>query len=164
MKKCLRCDKVLKPKPGKIELNPRRKYCDVICRSRYIALLFYNKHKRDSGFQEQKYKLVKIWNGKNKKRHSDNVLKNYKNNKNEWRERSWTDKNRKKILLILSDNCYLCEKSGIKVIHHETYDLPKRRMGASVISEEYLHEYCKNLLGFCSAKCHLGYHREDYNA
>lgn len=159
IKRCLKCDKVLEIMAGAKRLNPKRKYCDRICGTRYIALEFYNKHKRDPGFQEEKYKRVKIWIGKNRKRHSDNVLKNYKENKGAWRERKWTDKNRKKILLILSDNCNLCNNPSVKVIHHETYDLPKRERNPLPVTEEYLQEYCRHLLGFCSTKCHLKYHR-----
>ena len=156
--KCERCNKKLIPIIGREKLNPKRRFCDSVCRNRHNAIKHYSINKDIPEYKIKKSKEAMEWYEKNKKRQYKNVNNDYKKNRHHWVERTWTNKNRKKILFYLSDNCHLCGKHQINIIHHETYNTEKRKIGKKQ-TEEYIEEYCKHILGFCSTKCHLRYHR-----
>jgi len=134
--RCLnkKCNKVLNPRPGQKRLNPKRKYCDFRCQTRQNSVDKYFRLRDNPEYLKSKSDTIKLWYQKNRKHQNENVKKNYIKNPKKWKERQWVQYHRKKILLILSDKCYLCNKVGIKEIHHENYDFSK-----SLIMDEVCH-------------------------
>ena len=161
--KCKRCDKELIPKEGK-RLNPKRIFCNINCQSRYAAAKRYRIMRNNPNYIKRQKERFEKWYKKNKKKQKDLVMKNYNENKDTWNERKFTFKHREKILGILKNECHQCEKEDIRIIHHETYNFPKRngKRGSVKETSEYLKKYCKFLLGFCSKKCHCEYHKLKY--
>ena len=153
LRKCLHCKEIF-------EVNlPTKKFCSKKCRVKYKSREFYYKNYEKN--KEYKQKEFKVWYGKNKKKHNKNVLQNYHNNKEKWKERSYTHIHRKELLKLIPKRCVRCGNVGIKEIHHITYNLPKRKKRPT--REEvklYLKDYSKYLLGFCSRFCHRRYKYE----
>ena len=162
--RCLRCGNILLKKEGRKRINPKRKYCDSVCRSRYTRRKRYHKkEKYDIEYKEKQKGLMKNWYKENKERQCKNTLKNYYQNKKKWLERKYTNRNKQKILKILPNICAECGKDGATIIHHTTYDFPKRKVRKSNKEfQKYLIEYCKKLLLFCSKDCHKKYERKEY--
>ncbi len=159
-KRCLRCGKVLEIRIGAKRINPKRKFCDKVCQTRFVALAYHYKYfERD---KEKKKVCLKKWYKNNKERQAKNVMNDYYRNKSKWNERSFVTKHRKQILEIISPNCFKCGKKEIKEIHHETYDI--ERPNTTISYKEFqkvLLDYCKHLKGFCSRQCHKDYERQD---
>ncbi len=159
-KRCLRCNKVLEKRIGAKRINPKRNFCDKVCQTRFTSREHYYKYfERD---KEKRKKNFKNWYNGNKSRQNKTVLSYYHKNKDRWNERKFVFKHRKKILEIISPNCFKCGKKEIKEIHHETYDIPRfSKRISDKLFQEFLKEYCKHLKGFCSRQCHKDYERKD---
>jgi len=150
---CLRCDKLLEPKFNQItkrlNLDPRRKFCDKICQTRYTSLLHHIKNRDNKEFRKKKNDYFKKYYQTHKERQFELVKADYHKNKNKWRQRRFISLYRELILDILPKTCFLCGRLGIKEIHHESYN--------QTMKKSLLKEYCKNLRGFCSRDCHRKY-------
>lgn len=155
---CKNCKEDLREE-GFVYVRPGRKFCDEKCRTRYGSKKRYLKFRDDLDFQNKKSNSFKKWYRKNKSKQHKSVLESYYKNKAKWKERTNSNNHRKKILKILSNKCHLCLKIGVKEIHHKKYgvweNLPFRN---EELKNKILKKYCKNLLGFCSKKCHEKYH------
>lgn len=158
---CKNCKKELVPKKGRV-LNTKRKFCNDLCRGKYNHKKNYNRKRHNKDFRKKNNTRFKKWYANNKQKQKDSVLKNYFNNKIKWDERRYTCFHRIKLLKLLKKECHLCHKKEIKIIHHKTYNLPKRKKGYKTENEinNYLKKYAKFLLGFCSRECHCEYHRK----
>ena len=157
---CLHCGKEIELKK---ESNPyKQKFCNHTCDTRFHSKKRYYQKIRDSPeYLERKKENMRMWYENNKEKQKKTVMRDYKTHKKEWNERKYVDRHREEILKIISKFCYGCGKEEIKIIHHETYDFPtKEGNWNSEKSKEYLKEYCLQLKGFCSKKCHRGYERK----
>ena len=106
---------------------------------------------------------MRRWYLNNKERQYKNIYRYIKENRKQIRETRYVnvDHNREKILKILPKKCTYCNKSPIKIIHHETYDLlPRQKSKKPKDKLRYLTWYCKYLKPFCSMECHQRYHRK----
>ncbi len=149
------CKKILDIKNGKKRLNPRRKYCDQVCRARENSLRTHYENKENKEFLQKKRNQFKDWYRRNKEIHKKNCLKDYHRNKIKWRERHFVDKHKIKIWEIIGNVCKDCGKEA-KEVNHLTYDFPKRNMSLRGEQHiEYLKWYCKHLEPLC-VLCHRG--------
>lgn len=162
MKICKHCGKELIKKPAQKRLNPKRIFCNDTCRTRFNSYTRFISLRNDDDYRNRKSVNFKKWYKTNKQSQKERVLKNAKEHRKEWTERSWVGLHRKLFLLALPTKCYRCRKDGVKIIHHEHYDFPKRQTGRK-FDEDYFNEYVKHLRVFCSKKCHMAYHRESRN-
>lgn len=157
---CLHCGEKLEIRKDCINLNPKRRFCDSVCSTRYNAKRRYYKNKDNLKDKEKRRKYQKEWYKKNKEKQNRNVLRNYKKNKRKWGERKYVQCNREKILNILPKECYLCGNKNPEIVHHETYKFQPRYLNRTKEErQEYLINYCKKLKVFCSIKCHIEYHQ-----
>ena len=164
IKYCEICGKELKKRKGKKRINPKRIFCDEVCKTRYHAHKRYYELRNDKEYLEKQKKKIRSWYKENKEKQRKSVLKDYYKNKNKWEHRKFVNRNRKKILNLLPNECSFCKKKDIKVIHHKTYNMkiPKLISGHQTTNrknEEILKDYIKNLLSFCSKECHRGFER-----
>ena len=156
-RKCIYCGKILQIRKGKKKLNPKRKFCDITCNTRYR----YYKMRDDKNYLKKKRRYAKkYYNQKGIKRKQHKYMLDYaKQNKKKYNERNYVRNHREEILKLLPKNCFLCGEKGIKVIHHTHYDFEKKPRGWKK-EQDYLKEYSKSLIGFCSMKCHRKYERK----
>ena len=139
---------------------------------RQVYMKEYQKEYREKNqeklkkYQKDHRKEISKWHKEynqrpeNKKKHNKRMKEAYYRNKIKWRERKFVSKHRKEILKLLPSICAKCGKEGIKEIHHITYNLPKRKHCPSEQQlNNYLKEYCKYLLPFCSRRCHRDYEK-----
>lgn len=158
-RRCLECNNVLIKLPTQKRLNPKRRFCNNRCCTRYRSRIYSKKNYDKSFLRVQKYQKKYYQIPKNKKRQCKNVMKNYYSNKNKWNQRGFTSTHRAELLKLINQKCQ-CGKE-VKVIHHITYsfNLPKKRL----LDKEYLFllwEYSQFLIGFCSKACHRAYERK----
>ena len=138
------------------------KFCCLACGNTYRAKNYYHSTlKFNKEIIERRKSVFKKWYSENKDRQAKSVLNNYKKNRRKWAERRFVDINRKNIIELMPKKCYLCKKENPSVIHHKNYNLPKREYRFGKLSKgEYLKNYVKFLLIFCSSECHLRFHKK----
>jgi len=74
---CKNCGKDLERSLNKERINPKRKFCNEICKTRFNARAYYHKMKHDAEFLRKQKIKTKLWWEKNKERHRANCLKRY---------------------------------------------------------------------------------------
>jgi hypothetical protein len=164
MNRCEFCGNLLGEDKRFRKSKRNKRFCNHSCNVKYNAKKdYYEKYRNSPKHLEKQKRIIRTWYKNNEKRQKNNVLKNYHKNKDKWRERKYTHIHRKEILEFLPKNCVNCGKEDIKIIHHKTYDVPKRKYGNTGGVKEhkdYLKEYIvKYLLGFCSKECHRNYEK-----
>jgi len=160
MKTCKYCGKELKIREGKKRLNPKRKYCNRICQTRYAAKKRYKRLGHTRRYKKIQKEKFNNWysKDKNKIRQKKNCLLDYYRNKDKWRERHYVSFNRKKFLELLSKVCTNCGKEEVKILAHTRWDFPKRKPAPTRKEhKKYLKEYAKYLLPFCCRQCRIDY-------
>ena len=163
MSNCLRCDKeFIDKRNGGLP----QKYCCEKCQRAAVARKRYYTVIRNSPEHcKKRSKNMKDWYQKNKKRQSINTLKSYYKNKPKWREQNITRRKRVDILKFINEKCYLCGKKKSFVLHHLSYgNYPRMHLGVGHKKENLLllKRYAEeNIIGFCSQKCHMRFHRND---
>lgn len=155
-KYCLYCNKELDMKEGTKQLNPKRKFCNDICRNRFAAKKRHTRLKDNEEFKQTNRTRFKNWYKNNKDRQKINILNNYKKNTEIWNQRRFVERHRKDILKYLNTTCFC--GNPVKIIMHKTYgDYPKLSSGPNNQKESNLkliEEYTKkNLIGVCSKIC-----------
>lgn len=157
IKKCLYCDKILLVNPTTKRINPKRKFCDEICKARHNAITRYNQLRDDPDFKAKNIKRAREWYALNKERQKQNVLRDYYKNKEIWGERNFINKHREKIRPFVNSECVFCGKK-VKFFGLKKYgNRPTIYRGWSIAIKEknakILEEYAKNIVGVCSFKC-----------
>lgn len=158
MVKCLYCGSKLEVKEGHTKLNPARKYCDSTCQARAEAKKYYEEHKDDPKFMKKRSDFFKnVWYPQNKEKQRQNILNNYYENKDEWKERSFTNKNKARIMLFINPFCS-CGKTTQIIFHKRYGHRPLMKLGAGDETRLYnlkmIKKYTKeNLIGVCSKLC-----------
>ena len=74
IKYCLYCGKELDIKEGMKQLNPKRKFCNDICRNRFAAKKRHTRLKDNDEFKQINRTRLKNWYKNNKDRQKNNVL------------------------------------------------------------------------------------------
>ena len=158
-KKCLYCSKILEIGEGTKRLNPRRKFCNRTCQTRFAAKKRYNLIKDNEEYKLKKRTFFKeVWYPNNKERQKKNILNDYYKNKKTWQERKNTNDHKRELLKMLSSICAVCGKEEVKIIFHKEYGhyqtlLCSRGEKQKKINLEKLREYSKYLIPLCSKKC-----------
>lgn len=160
MKRCKYCKKILKKLNGK-KLNPRREYCNGVCRNRYNTKKnYHNKYKFNKKRIKRERKRFKEWYENNKSKYKEYAKKSYSKNKDRWDERRFINERRDIFLGFIPHKCKNCDKPKIEIISIKVYGKqPKLFKGKNMMEKnlKILEDYSKNLLGFCSLKCSKEY-------
>lgn len=155
MRRCSYCGKELDLKEGKRKLNPRRRFCNHTCNTRYNSLKRHNQFKDNKKFKAKARKRFKGWYKKNKDNQNKNLLSYYYKNKGQWRERGFVQEHRKRIMQFINPLCSCGKKT--KIIFHKKYGaVPKLSRGKGNEEEKLglIKRYTKeNLVGVCSQLC-----------
>jgi len=139
MVNCLRCGKVLFPLKGKKKLNPKRKYCNEKCRSRYNSREYQ---------REESYRV------KNRKKYNKLILKNYYLNKDKWASRTITNRFLKSLIhseKLLIKKCKECSSTEELEIHHKVYPTKIGEIIDSIF-EEKIYYLCKKCHSYLNKK------------
>lgn len=127
---CLKCGKKLLPKEGKTNINPKRKFCNFRCQTRYKALKWYSNH------------LNETWQHKHRERYNLWRKKYYKKNK----EKIICNIQTYQLLIfypsLIKKHCKICGSNKELEIHHEEYN-PKRKEIKRLIKEGKIYFLCK---------------------
>lgn len=162
-KLCKHCRKIILPR--KMEIYPRRNYCNYNCRNSYNSSITRERLRFDETFKKINRNRFRQWYLRNKDKQKKLILRYYRLNKKEWRERGWVGRHRKEILSVIPNVCKECGDNNIKIIHHISYDSPRPKLGNHEKdcrnNIKLIKEYSeKNLLLFCSNKCHRLYEQK----
>jgi len=140
-KYCLKCQKKLEPRIGKSKINPKRRFCDNICQSRYTAIEWYKNYGKKG----------RTWQKINPKRFNTYQRERYKKSKIKFISRSLTYK----VLLfhteLLKKICKKCLSENYLEIHHEIYP---------ITTEEIINAIKERKIYFLCRDCHIKiYHK-----
>jgi len=155
---CLKCGKELIPKEGRLQINPKRKFCNNICKTRYDSYKRYLKIKDTIEYKSSQKKIFKNWYEKNKERQKRNTLKDWNINRNRWNQRRFNSNHKKEILEYLNSICPIC-KNPIKIIMIKKFGEYPNFFSHRTLEEKEsdklkLEKYVKeNLIGVCSKEC-----------
>ncbi len=138
----------------KLEMNPRRKFCDFRCATRECTNMWNHRNKKNKTWVKKRNKYFREWYSKNKKKQAKTMLSYYYQYKNKWRERSYVDTHKIKIWEIIGNVCVDCGKKANEV-NHLKYNFASRKEFVSNDPrlKKYLIEYCKSLEPICMP-CH----------
>lgn len=155
IKKCLGCKKELVALPGK-RINPKRKFCDHNCASRFNAKKNYEEQKDNLEYKARARNKFNKWyyvEG-NRERQNKNVLKHYYLNKDKWAERKFCADQRDRIKQFINPVCASCKKEPTKLFFHKNYgDVPIMK-GSKKERLWIIKMYTqRNLVGVCSNLC-----------
>lgn len=154
--KCLGCNKELIILPGQKRINPKRKFCNYTCRTRFNAKVEWNRYKDVQSYKDKAKLKFKNWilNPNNRERQNKNILKNYYLNKDKWAERKFCADQRDRIKQFINPVCASCKKEPTKLFFHKNYgDVPVMK-GRKEERLWIIKMYTKrNLIGVCSREC-----------
>lgn len=123
---CKGCGKKLEKKKGQKRINPKRKFCNTKCQTRYNSKKRYERLKDNEEYKKYHKEYFKEWRKENKEQHNNLMLKNYRQNKKKWNSRINTRRILKgndtyKKRELFPEECKNCGSKENLGIHHEVY-------------------------------------------